>query len=171
MRSRASAWGVLLLVSLGFPGCASGGSTGAPGPPAPTADDRLEMSRGPCFGACPIYRVRVTGDGRVSWTGERFVQATGAKSATIPIADVAALFAYADSVGFFGMPADITPANESACGGAWTDMPDAVVTIEWAGRAHTVRHYHGCPKAPEALTRLEERIDAVLRTSAWIGPR
>ncbi|HUF12622.1 MAG TPA: hypothetical protein VMN78_05965 [Longimicrobiales bacterium] len=48
-------------------------------------------------------------------------------------------------------------------------MPSAEITIRRAGRAHTVNHYHGCPKAPESLTRFEERIDAVLGVERWVG--
>lgn len=149
-------------------GCASGGRDGGAAP-APTADDRIEMSRGPCFGACPMYRVIIGGDGRVRFEGDRFVDSTGVHRTTVPAAEVAALFAYANSIGFFALPSDITPANEAVCGGYWTDMPSAEVTIEWAVRAHTVSDYHGCPKAPESLRRLEQRIDAVAGTSRWIG--
>ena len=137
--------------------------------PAPDADDRIEMTRGPCFGTCPMYTVAVYGDGRIRFVGERWVDATGERTTTIDPAAAAALFAYADSIGFFRMPRDITPANEAACGGAWTDMPSADVSVTWEDRSHTVHHYHGCPKAPEALMRLEARIDQVAGVSPWIG--
>lgn len=144
-------------------------SPSAPATPAPSASDQISMTRGPCFGTCPIYTVTVWGDGRVRFEGERFVRQTGVLMKTIDAAQAAALFAHADSIGFFDLPADITPANRSACGDAWTDMPGAETTIVWADRDHSVNHYHGCPKAPAELTAFEQRVDAVLGTGEWIG--
>ena len=139
--------------------------------PAPTASDQISMTRGPCFGACPMYTVTVTGDGRVVYEGDRFVAVTGERTKTVDPAIVAALFAQADSIRFFDLPADITPGNVAACGNAPTDMPGAEIAILWADRDHTVRHYHGCPKAPEGLTAFENRIDAALGLGEWVGRR
>lgn len=137
--------------------------------PTPTADDSIELARGPCFGACPVYTVTIYGDGRVVFRGERFVTQSGEHTRTIDAAAAAALFAEADSIGFFRMPAAITPANAQACGASWTDMPSADITVWWAGRQHEVAHYHGCPKAPPELTAFENRIDAVAGTAQWTG--
>src|SRR5688572_6950095 len=89
-------------------------SPAPPRAPAPAASDQISMTRGPCFGACPMYTVTVWGDGRVQFVGERFVEETGDHSKTVDAAHVAALFAYADSIGFFDMPQQVTPANEAA---------------------------------------------------------
>lgn len=137
--------------------------------PTPTERDSIAMTRGPCFGACPMYTVTVYGDGRVVFRGDRFVAQTGEHTRTIDRAQAAALFATADSIGYFDLPAAITPANQEACGASWTDMPSADLTIWWGGLHHEVAHYHGCPKAPESLTAFENRIDAVAGTAEWIG--
>lgn len=134
-----------------------------------TAQDRIDMSRGPCFGTCPIYTLAVGGDGSVRFVGERWVEATGERLVEIDPADAARLFAWADSIDFFGFPADITPSNEAACGGAATDMPSVELTIVRPGRVHTVHHYHGCLKPRESLTRFEERIDEVAGVARWVG--
>ena len=157
---------LLLPAVLSLAACAA-----PPAAPTPSASDQISMTRGPCFGACPMYTVTVWGDGRVQFEGDRFVAQTGARSKTIDAAAVAGLFALADEIGFFDLPADITPANEPACGSAWTDMPSAETAIVWSDRDHTVNHYHGCPKAPAGLTSFEERIDAVAGTAEWIGQR
>lgn len=158
--------GSMLLALLGVAACAG---NQAPDLPAPTASDHISMTRGPCFGACPMYTVTVWGDGRVRFEGAQFVAQRGEHTRTIDPAAAAALFAAADSIDFFRLPANITPANERVCGGAWTDMPSAEITIIWAGRVHTVSHYHGCPEAPARLTAFENRIDAVAGVAEWIG--
>ncbi len=139
--------------------------------PAPTASDQIALTRGPCFGACPMYTVTVHGDGRVQFVGNRFVEKTGEHTKTIDVARVAELFAYADSIGFFDMPQQVTPANEAACGRYHTDAPSADITMIWGSRDQTVSHYHGCNKAPAGLHAFQDRIDAVLGTAEWIGRR
>ena len=165
-RARISSIAVLgLLLTACSPNAGSGDS------PAPTATDQISMTRGPCFGACPMYTVTVRGDGHVHFAGDRFVEKTGEHTATIDPERAAELFAEAERMGFFALPEDITPGNPSACGQAPTDMPGAEITIIRGDRDRTVRHYHGCPKAPAALTAFEELIDDVAGTERWIGSR
>lgn len=170
-RARPLVWArpLAILLAASFAGC-SASSPASPTGPIPSASDSIELGRGPCFGTCPIYTVTVRGDGRVRFVGERFVEQTGVHTRTVDAADVAALFAAADRIEFFDLPADITPANEAACGSAWTtDMPSATVAIDWAERDHDVHHYHGCPRAPDRLTAFEERIDEVADIAEWVG--
>ena len=160
-----------MLLLLAGPTFACAGSAEPTAAPAPTASDQLSMTRGPCFGACPMYTVTVWGDGRVQFVGDRFVEETGDHSAVVDPARVAALFAYADSIGFFDMPQSITPANESACGMSHTDDASAEITMVWGDRDQTVNHYFGCAKAPAELRSFEARIDEVAGTSQWVGGR
>ena len=37
----------------------------------------IRLSRGACFGTCPIYEVTVAADGTANWNGERFVERVG----------------------------------------------------------------------------------------------
>ena len=138
---------------------------------APSPSDQIELTRGPCFGACPMYTVTVWGDGRVRFVGNQFVEKTGEHSKTLDAARVAGLFALADSIRFFEMPAQVTPANEPACGQYHTDAPSADITMIRGSRDHTVSHYHGCNEAPAGLRAFQDRIDAVLGTAEWIGRR
>ena len=156
-----------MLLGLLLAACSATPESGAT--PAPAASDQLSMTRGPCFGACPMYAVTVYGDGRVEFVGDRFVEKTGSHSAVADPVRVAELFAYAESIGFFDMPQNITPANEPACGMSHTDDSSAEITLVWGDRDRTVSHYHGCSKAPEALRSLERRIDEVAGTARWIG--
>ena len=118
-----------------------------------------------------MYEVTVWGDGRVRFVGNQFVEKTGEHSKTIDVRRAAELFARADSIGFFEMPQQVTPANESACGQYHTDAPSAEIEMFWRDRDQTVSHYHGCSKAPAGLRAFQDRIDAVLGTAEWIGRR
>jgi len=118
-----------------------------------------------------MYTVTAWGDGRVRFVGNRFVEATGEHTRTIDPARIAELFAHADSIGFFDMPQQVTPANEAACGQYHTDAPSADITMIRGSRDHTVSHYHGCNDAPAGLRAFQDRIDRVLGTAEWIGRR
>jgi len=59
---------------------------GSPSPGAPLSDAELRevvitMYRGMCYGECPVYSVRITGDGWVSYSGGSFVKEVGNRQA------------------------------------------------------------------------------------------
>jgi hypothetical protein len=56
--------------------------------PASEGPIMITLQRTVCFGFCPAYTVRITGEGEVTYIGERFVNAVGERHATIPRADV-----------------------------------------------------------------------------------
>lgn len=52
---------------------------------------RVTISKGACFGQCPIYTGVVFGDGTVEYYGERFVEREGAHSGKISPEDLCAI--------------------------------------------------------------------------------
>ena len=56
-----------------------------------TATDFAELWRKACGGGCAAYRVRVGGDGRVSWVGEERVETMGAAAGAIDTIEARAL--------------------------------------------------------------------------------
>jgi uncharacterized protein DUF6438 len=120
-------------------------------------DVTITLERTACFGACPVYTVTITGDGRVEYEGKEFVRVKGRASATIPAADVAALAAAFDKAGYFSLQDKYT-ANI-------TDLPTNITSIRIDGRFKQIVDYYG---APQALKDLERQIDRVGRTSQWV---
>lgn len=98
-------------------------------------DDFITLSRGQCFGRCPIYSVTVHADGRVEANGERFVPALGAQTWQIDRAVATRLLA------------------EFVRSDAWaldpkmsvhvTDLPTARLEGTVGGHTVKVRHYGG----------------------------
>src|SRR5581483_5512698 len=70
-------------------GCPAEGATSVPA--RAQAGDYVELKRTICFGACPVYTVRVQEDGHVTWQGERSVQVIGTDTATIQPSDARSL--------------------------------------------------------------------------------
>ncbi|HUD27978.1 MAG TPA: DUF6438 domain-containing protein [Novosphingobium sp.] len=132
---------------------------GALKPPAPSAreSEEIRISRGPCFGFCPVYILAVTPAGRVDFEGERHTAALGPRSRAV-------------GRGVYekvrGALAPLRPATgserEVPCPSAATDM--STLTVEWitAGGTRTaLRHRIGC-RDPEGAG-IERTVDAQLR--------
>jgi Domain of unknown function (DUF6438) len=56
-------------------------------------DDQIVITLEPtaCFGPCPVYTLRITGEGRVDYTGTQAVRVAGSAAATISPAAVRCL--------------------------------------------------------------------------------
>jgi hypothetical protein len=135
---------------------------------APADSAVLTLERTPCFGSCPVYRVTVSADGTVRFDGKSFVSHPGSSLAHIPQARVDSLIAELDTGGYFNFAERYVPGSP-ACGNAATDLPTVTTSVTLHGRTKRIEHYRGCSAAPQALSRLEERIDEVLDTVRWIG--
>lgn len=123
----------------------------------------LTLERGPCYGECPVYELTVSADGRVTWCGGMFTDAVGEREWTVPPAAIAALEVALARAGFTVLRASYDSFDVSCASSARL----AVVYAD--GTEKTVDHYHGDMSAPQALTDLENRIDRILGTKAYIG--
>jgi hypothetical protein len=114
------------------PACAS-----APATPAQT----ITYETGPCFGACPVYRLHVNSDGSGLFEGIRFTSVTGSRPFRATSAQYRA---------FARQLEPIRPARGSVryegrtCRRMATDLPSAEVT--WRSRRGTqsLYFYYGC---------------------------
>lgn len=168
---RRSAVGTVLAVML----AACTGQAGSPSedPASPTAAlDSIALERTPCFGRCPVYRLRIAATGAVHFESASASDTLDASfSDSIPPSAVGALLALARAIDFFDLPDEITPANQDVCRLAATDHPSAIVTIAVGGTVKRVNHYHGChaevngvyADAYPRLTAFEAAIDSAAR--------
>lgn len=166
---------VALALIVGLTACSSG-PPAAGQPPTPYGDPGaaagetpvVTLERTPCFGTCPVYRVAITPSGAVHFVGKHHVIQQGEATAEIPAARVDSLMRELETGGYFGF-ADAYVMDSPDCGRYSTDSPTVITSATAAGRSKTIRHDYGCDAAPEALGRLERRIDEVAGTSRWIG--
>lgn len=120
--------------------------------------EAIAISRGPCFGFCPVYDVAVSPGGRVDFEGKRNTVVLGTRSRS---AGKAAYRKVSRSL------APLRPATgqdvEFQCTAQPTDM--SLFTIEWtsAHGARTVLRYQmGC--RDEAAANIEQLIGEQLQT-------
>ncbi|MDZ7630133.1 MAG: DUF6438 domain-containing protein [Gemmatimonadaceae bacterium] len=149
--------------------CASARTAGDSG--ATTADtvSVVTLERGGCRGSCPIYSVQLRPDGRVLFTGTRFVRVIGNDSARVTADAVAAVQRIFAERGFTQMPSEIGYGTPT-CGSYATDLPTVALTLRVDDRVHRVRFDEGCRGHPAVLDTLARMIDSTGGTARWMLP-
>lgn len=134
-----------------------------------TKKDSITLERGACFGTCPIYKVSLTSDGRVSFEGINYTKIKGKATGRIKAKDFQKLVKEFEQIKYFSLDDKYEP-GESNCGAAVTDMPYVKSSIQLKGRTKSVSHYQGCLQSGvvRALFALDRRIDEVAGTAKWI---
>jgi hypothetical protein len=122
-----------------------------------SSTDYIELRRMPCARGCTAYRVRVVGDGRVSWLGEQLVVQGGAAAATISSIDAKALIQRAPDRGFWGLCGVYAKGTG--------EQQTLVTTVSIAGHVKTVTDTGDA--APAWLRELDGEIDETTDTHRW----
>jgi len=123
----------------------------------------ITLERTGCFGTCPIFTIRVFADGRVEWFGKKFVGEVGRKQRKMELPKLERLREAVAGSNIGKLAPD--------CCNCWemTDQPWTHLEIASDKETSLVNHYHGCSKAPESLTRLEQEIISNTGVVKWIG--
>jgi uncharacterized protein DUF6438 len=143
--------GLRLALVAALAGCATTGAGSPEDGPA-----TISYETGPCFGACPIYRVTVNADGSGVFEGRRWTRAEGNRSFRVTAQQYQRLVAHLEP---------LRPASGSirysgeACESMATDLPSAEVTWEGPAGAQQLYFYHGCDM--EKNRPIAERLNAV----------
>ena len=110
-------------------------------PPAAAEVESISYETGPCFGACPVYRVTVNADGSGTFEGRRFTAVTGERRFSVSPAQFRA---------FAAQLAPLRPASGAvrytgeACTMMATDLPSAEVTWRSGAGEQQLYFYYGC---------------------------
>lgn len=129
--------------------------TQAPTPTGP--QDFVELFRSGCYGSCPIYTVRISASGDVSWKGRMYVNATDERRASIKAEDARALLERFRTARFW-----------SLCGSYRRNITDSSTIethVEIGGQSKTVSNY--ADSAPAWVAELEDAIDDAANTHRW----
>ncbi len=145
-------------------------------PPIDYANLRIELTRGGCYGPCPIYKVAITGDGTVRYTSTVFEDGAGAvhqefhpngalvageHRAKIDRTALDSLIAKFRGAHFFGLK----PRYEASI----TDSSAYVLRFTTGGRTMEVTDYVGqMVDMPEVVTALEDEVDRVAGSARWV---
>jgi hypothetical protein len=135
--------------------------------------ESVTLSRGACYGQCPIYDVTIRADGRVVFNGEKFVKLVGKQESRLPLQDIALLTAVIRRVGIDTMR-DQYFSKADGCVKVATDFPSMSLSVTVAGKKKSVAIDVSCqgPNVPFAkLTWLAKTIDFMANTEILIGDR
>ena len=139
-------------------------TSGCPAPVPPSTSnsvaagsDWIEVERTSCAAGCEAYRVKVTGDGGVTWTGDAFVTALGTASATVDPTKARELLQRAADRGFWGLCDSYSRRGDG--------LQTIVTAISLQGRWKQVRDQGEA--APAWLRVLDSEIDEALDTHRW----
>ncbi len=129
---------------------------------------RIAYETGPCFGACPVYRVTVDEEGRGVFEGRRFTAVTGAREFTVSQAQYRA---FARQLAPLRPESGYLNYSGEACEQMATDLPSASVVWQSETKAEQSLHfYFGCDmeKNRQIAERLESAPD-LLPIQSYIG--
>ncbi len=118
------------------------------------------MRRGPCFGACPQYRLTIRGDGSFDFEGIADVGLAGTASDTMPPEDIQQLVARFDEVRFANLD-DFYRCLAS-------DVPTTVTSISQGSGDDKSVSRCALSSAPDSLAELEDLIDDLTDSQRWV---
>ena len=140
-----------------------------PGATKEIKKDFIMLERGACFGTCPIYKVTVESDGRVTFEGFNYTKIKGKATARIKRSAFTKLAREFDKLKYFSLDDKYEPGTPN-CGRSATDMPYVRSSIQFKGKMKSISHYQGCLSSEivRSLFALDRRIDQVAGTAKWI---
>ncbi|MEY2934117.1 MAG: hypothetical protein RL033_4866 [Pseudomonadota bacterium] len=138
-----------------------------PRPAEIDANTVVTLQRDSCYGGCPVYSVRMEGDGSVAFNGKQFVQTIGEATGQAPIADVSGLVGAMLDVDYFSLESDggCRPGDTVTF---ISDASGATTSLTLGDRTKAIRDFHGNSCAPRVLRSIEDLIDEVAGTARWV---
>jgi Domain of unknown function (DUF6438) len=127
---------------------------------APAESPVFTLERTQCKGQCAEYKLSFFGDGTVTYDGKANVSKAGHWHATIPRETVTRMVADFQRIDFLSL--------ENSYAGGLSKNPVAITSLRQNDHLKTVTHDTGSPFSPEALTTLEDRIDAAVQSVDWV---
>ncbi|MDW5265645.1 MULTISPECIES: DUF6438 domain-containing protein [Acidobacteriaceae] len=125
-----------------------------------SGDDFIEVHRMHCSTNCPLYTVRVYGDGRLAWHGDKAVSSMGDATARVDAGQAQTLIANARQLGFGGLCDEYVMRA--------FDGSVSITSLRIGGRVKTVAN--AAPSnAPSWLYKLDEQIAALNAVQNLIG--
>lgn len=105
--------------------------------------DAVEMSKGVCFGTCPVYNISIKGNGEAGYEGIRFVKKEGLFTKKFTAQETNVLFNAFEKSDFWSFQDEYTEEV--------TDLPTTFLTFRYKGKEKKIRMYFGYPEELETL--------------------
>jgi Domain of unknown function (DUF6438) len=141
----------------------------APSLPTYTPYQSITLERTDCYGGCPMYKVTISGSGKVSYEGKESVKVKGKAQTSLTTAQVKTLEKAIAEVKLDSFQNEYI-ADKDGCKVFMTDAPSAIITVSTGKQTKSIHHYLGCDGQAnlEQLTRFEDTIDTVVNSAQWV---
>ncbi len=141
-------------------------------------DVRIKLTRGPCFGSCPVYSVEILGGGTVLYDGQAFVSVEGVRSSVVGREQLLELVNDWYALDFQALrPSYRSGQRVRERGGklkvltqVTSDAPVHSITVQLGPYTKTVNFE--TQYAPKAVVEYGRKIDEVVNSKHWVtgGP-
>ncbi|MEA5258045.1 DUF6438 domain-containing protein [Arcicella aquatica] len=105
------------------------------------------LSKTPCYGTCPVFKMTVFENDSLVYEGERFVDKIGVSSKSLPKGKVKELVSKFRAANFFEFKKEYSAPI--------TDMPTTYISFTDKTKTLKIKDYHG---SPEELKQLEQLL-------------
>lgn len=121
------------------------------------ADDSFfKMSRTPCFGRCPVYKLEIKQNGFAILEGIRFFDFEGVHEGQFSETQLNQITALAEQFGYFNF--------EHVYDAPVTDLPSTTTALRTRDGFHWV---YNRMDAPQALFDFEQAVEAIMKDVQW----
>jgi hypothetical protein len=121
----------------------------------PTDAPVIFLKKTPCFGKCPVFEIRIAGNGAAEWKGTKNVERLGNYTAQIPAAIMAEIMTEAESIGYFKFESQY-PAN----GKKIADFPLTITSIRFKNQEQIIENNFDAPPALQGFEQfLFQKLD------------
>ncbi len=134
-----------------------------------TGRDYVALSKGACFGTCPVFDARLYGDGRLFFDADRFTQTKGQQKDDLGTGRFVAAISSLKANGFADMNSSYTADN---CGSlVATDHATIIIKVKTHDWQKEVTWYTGCRMGDvsRTLKRIVKELDDLMETARFVG--
>jgi Domain of unknown function (DUF6438) len=118
----------------------------------------ITFSRTMCFGKCPVYKMTITGDGKIIFTGQKYTRVAEATGQLTQDQSKELLRDF-DRANFFALAPYYPPDA--------TDLPDTIICIHTRSKSACVRANDSSYTAPRRLGILQAQIYRMTQVEQW----
>lgn len=120
-------------------------------------DPLIEMSKGPCYGRCPVFTLTIYENGIASYKGERYTDRLGTFVRKLEKSEMERILGEFDRANFWQF--------RDSYRGRIPDMQSVTISYHQNGKKKTVT---GKEIRPNAVKWLESQLDQIAQREGWI---
>jgi hypothetical protein len=126
-------------------------------PSVPKDSLAVYFEKTPCFGRCPVFKIKVYRSGFATYEGLNFAEKMGLYSYRFSEADLEKIYNMAKEIGYFDLESEYNDPRV-------TDLPSVISEINLNDESHRVKARMG---VPQELKDFHENLGVMLNERDW----